>query len=338
MTAIQAAKATVRSFRQEFDQFTPQSMSRAAQTWWSDSYFWRGMHPFCDAETSDAVLERFWLPLTHALTSMTRREDIFFAGENDVDGGESVWVCSMGHFMGLFDHAFLGIPATGRMAFLRYAEFSRIKDGKIQESALFCDLLGLMEQAGCYPLPPMTGAHFVYPSPATHDGILNTPNDPSEAKATLAVVNAMIDDLRRINALEDFRCPPEVLRKCWHEDMIWYGPCGIGATYTISRYQEQHQHPFRLNLADKTYNGHISRFAEGHYCAFFGWANLSNRNTGGFLGLPAAREASEMRIVDVYRRRDDKLAENWVIIDLPHYLAQQGLDVFERLKELRRFA
>jgi hypothetical protein len=43
-----------------------------------------------------------------------------------------------------------------------------------------------------------------------------------------------------------------------------------------------------------------------------------------------------MRIVDVYRRDGDKLAENWVFIDLPYYLAQQGLDVFARLKSLRR--
>ena len=90
-----------------------------------------------------------------------------------------------------------------------------------------------------------------------------------------------------------------------------------------------------MNLADKTYHGHVARFADGKYGGFFGWANLSNRNTGGFLGLPEARGASEMRVMDVYRRDGDKLAENWVIIDLPYYLKQQGLDVLERLKSLR---
>jgi hypothetical protein len=42
-----------------------------------------------------------------------------------------------------------------------------------------------------------------------------------------------------------------------------------------------------------------------------------------------------MRVVDVYRRAGDKLAENWVLIDLPYYLKQQGLDVLERLAEIR---
>ncbi|MEO0722358.1 MAG: nuclear transport factor 2 family protein, partial [Pseudomonadota bacterium] len=136
--------------------------------------------------------------------------------------------------------------------------------------------------------------------------------------------------------LEEYRCPPDLLRRTWNEDMIWYGPCGIGASYTIERYQQQHQYPFRLNLTEKSYQGHVARIAEGHYCGFFGWANLKNRNTGGFLGLPAARDTAEMRIVDIYRREGEKLSENWVFIDLPHYLAQQGLDVFGRLRALRR--
>jgi hypothetical protein len=41
-----------------------------------------------------------------------------------------------------------------------------------------------------------------------------------------------------------------------------------------------------------------------------------------------------MRIVDVYRRDGDKLAENWVLMDIPWYLKMQGLDIFERMRAL----
>ena len=41
-----------------------------------------------------------------------------------------------------------------------------------------------------------------------------------------------------------------------------------------------------------------------------------------------------MRVVDVYRRDGDKLAENWVLIDLPHWLSMQGLDVLARMRQL----
>ncbi|MEL6955119.1 MAG: ester cyclase [Pseudomonadota bacterium] len=336
MNAIQDAKAAVRSFRREFDAFTGPDMKAAAKAHCAPGFLWRGMYPFGEIEGYGGVVDTFWAPLSKAFSGLHRREDIFFAGANDAASGQGDWVCSMGHLVGLFDHDFLSIPANGRLTNLRYAEFFRVENGKLYEGALFVDLLGLMHDAGCYPLPPMTGQFFCYPGPRTHDGLVSTPQPQRETEHTLALVNEMIADLRGLNDLEKYRCPPDLLRKTWHENMVWYGPCGIGASFTIERYQEQHQYPFRLNLADKSYKGHVARIAEGHYCAFFGWANLRNRNTGGFLGLPAAREAAEMRIVDVYRRDGDKLAENWVFIDLPHYLAQQGLDVFARLKELRR--
>lgn len=335
MNRICEAKNTVRQHMQAFDAGARTGASLDACSALSPDFRWRSMHPFYEKKGAEAVVEEFWVPLRWSLSNLQRREDIFFAGANDVDDGSSVWTCSMGHFVGLFDQDWLGIPRTGRMANLRYAEFMRVQDGKITESALFFDLIGFMQQAGVYPLPPMTGQYFVYPGPRAHDGILIEPQDEDQTEKTTDLINRMIADLDSINHRTDYKCPPELLARTWHEDMIWYGPCGIGASYTIERYQAQHQYPFRLNLADKVYHGHVARIAEGNYGGFFGWSNLSNRNTGGFLGLPEAATKSEMRVVDIYRREGDKLSENWVFIDLPFYLKQQGLDVLERMRELR---
>lgn len=41
-----------------------------------------------------------------------------------------------------------------------------------------------------------------------------------------------------------------------------------------------------------------------------------------------------MRVVDIYRRDGDKLAENWVFIDMLHFLNMQGLDVLGRLQSM----
>ena len=41
-----------------------------------------------------------------------------------------------------------------------------------------------------------------------------------------------------------------------------------------------------------------------------------------------------MQVVDVYRREGDKLAENWIFIDLPYWLKQQGLDVLGRTRQI----
>ncbi len=57
------------------------------------------------------------------------------------------------------------------------------------------------------------------------------------------------------------------------------------------------------------------------------WPCLTLRNTGDYLGVPANDVAAEMRVVDLYRRDGDKLAENWIFIDMLHFLAQQGVDL-----------
>ena len=255
---------------------------------------------------------------------------MFFAGANDCDDGQTTWVVNVGNFLGLFDEPWLDIPPTGKMVFLRYAEFHCVVDGKIVETAFFCDVLSIMDQAGHYPLPPMTGAAFIYPGPRTHDGLLFEEQNPDEALKTMEVLNKMIADLDELNKSGSYDCPPEVLAQTWNNDMIWYGPFGIGASYTIPRYQEQHQLPFRENLTDKVFNGHIARFAEGSYCGFFGWPNLTLIHKGGFMGMPATKQKGEMRVIDMYRRGGDKLTENWIFIDLLHFWKQQGLDVLER--------
>ncbi len=326
MGKFQDAKQIVSSYFNAMEKAGPNEVDTVLAEHTSDDYNWKGVYPFRELGDANSAANGFWKPLKTAFSHMQRRQDIFIAGDNEIDG--DLWVMSMGHFMGLFDNDFLGIPRTRKMASLRYAEFSCVQNGKITKTGLFVDLIGLMLQAGINPLPPSTGQYFVYPGPRYHNGILLEDANPAEGVATLALVNKMVDDLSTLNSGND--CPPEVLRKSWAEDMIWYGPAGIGASYTIPRYQEQHQIPFRTGLTDKKFNGHVCRFAEGEFACFFGWPNLSNRPTGGMLGLPGAKEMADMQVVDVYYRKDDKLSENWVLIDLPYWLKMQGVDIIDR--------
>lgn len=337
MTNLQTAKQVVQNYITAFDAAKDGDLVSVLENYTTDDYHWRGMHPFYEQFQAVDVVDVFWQPFRRAFAPTQRRIDIFFAGANDCDEGNTTWVVNAGNFFGLFDHAWLGIPPTGRVAFLRYAEFHRVTaEGKIAETAFFCDVISIMHQAGHYPLPPMTGAAFLYPGPRTHDGLLYAAQDPAAGIQTMNLVNQMIADLDLQNKSGDDRCPPEVLARTWKEDMLWYGPYGIGAAYTIRRYQAQHQYPFRENLANKVFNGHIARFSEGNYCGFFGWPNLNNTNKGGFLGLPSSDKHAPMRIVDIYRREGDKLAENWVYIDLLHYLYEQGLDVLKRMRAINR--
>ncbi|SEV90184.1 SnoaL-like polyketide cyclase [Cognatiyoonia koreensis] len=338
--SFQAEKAVVRAHHAAIAGATPETVAAALATHTTPDWHWRGMHPFHEHHGAAHVAAVFWTPFLTAMTRVQRREDIFFAGHNDRAVG-GVWVSSMGHLMGLLDAPFLGIPATGKIAMLRYAEFHHVRDGRIVETAMFCDLIHLMHQAGLQPLPPQTGAHLIQPGPMTHDGLLRDDADPTEGPKTAALIERMIGDIQanstsRDNPAPRDATPQDELRRCWHDDMLWWGPDGIGATYTIDRYIAQHQRPFRTQLKDREFHGHICRIAEGNYGGFFGWANLSVLPTGGYMGLPASGKRAEMRVVDIYRRDGDKLAENWIFIDILHFLKQQGLDVLERMESLTR--
>jgi len=332
MSKFQSIKSIVRNYFDALEKSTPETVSDVLLAHTSEDYLWRGVFPFREQSGARTVADIFWSPLMKSLHHMQRRQDIFIAGVNEIEGDP--WVMSMGNFMGLFDSDWLGIPHSRKIINLRYVEFNCVKNGKISKTGLFVDIIGLMSQAGVYPLPPSTGVYFNYPGPRTHDGLLFKDALEEAGVATLALVNRMVDDLSALNDSGSMGCPPEVLERTWSPDMLWYGPAGVGATYTIPRYQEQHQLPFRSSLGDKKFKGHVCRFAEGNFACFFGWPNLSNTPLGGWLGLPGGKVNAEMQVVDVYRREGDKLAENWVFIDLPYWLKQQGLDVLDRTQKI----
>lgn len=332
MSGFQDSKEIVRRYQNELDGAPASDLAGVIARHTGGYYLWRGMHPFYEQKGPEAVAIVFWEPLRKAMKPLQRREDLFIAGTNDVKQKGGEWVCSMGHLMGLFDQPWLGIPPTGKMVFLRYCEFHRVDNGKIAESALFCDIIGVMMQAGISPLPPQSGAFILTPGPRTHDGLLFDANDPAEGRKTMELINRMASDLTS----SDMGSPQDELLRTWHEDMIWFGPAGIGATYTTERYDVQHQGPFSRHLEDIVFHGHVARIAEGAYGAWFGWPNLTMKSVGGFLGLPASERTAEMRVVDVYRREGDKLAENWIFIDLLHFLSCLGVNVLDRIRQFPR--
>ena len=131
----------------EFDSATESELISVLKKHTTEDYHWRGMHPFYEQYGAEAVIETFWKPLKKSFSPIQRREDMFFAGANDCDDGKTQWVVNVGNLLGLFDNDWLGIPSTGKMIFLRYAEFHRVEGDKIAETAFFCDILSVMDQA-----------------------------------------------------------------------------------------------------------------------------------------------------------------------------------------------
>ena len=327
MSDFQASKALVLDLYRALDRAPAAACAEVLSRFTTDDWHWRGMHPFNEQRGPEAVARAFWEPCKRAFMPLQRRQNIFFAGRNFMDGYRTEWVCSMGHLLGLFDAPWLGIRPTRKMSFLRYAEFHRIDAGRIAETALFVDIMGVMHQAGLRVFPESTGATVVTPGPQTQDGLLFDPHPEEEGRATMALIQRMIDRLIATGV----RTLKEDLELDWHDGMLWWGPAGIGAAYTHERYIEQHCRPFEDGLEFLTHHGHVLEFAEGSYGGFFGYPTMRMKSKGGYMGLTSAGETeAEMRIVDLYRREGDKLAENWIFIDNLHFLAQLGVDLLER--------
>jgi hypothetical protein len=333
MMNYQSEKKLILDFYQQLDNSDPNAITKVLKDHLADNYIWRGSHPFNEQNSAESMSELFWQPLRQSLSHLQRRMDIFIAGNNEIDNSNSTWVISMGHLMGLFDRPWLNIPPTNKMAFLRYCEFNKVENGKISETAMFVDIPHFMMQAGLQPFPVQTAAHLVQPGPTAHDGLLFDQQSGNEGDKTLSAINFMVQDIRTWNSGQEMTLVEE-LRRSWNEDMIWWGPAGIGSTYTIERYAEQHSGPFRAGFGDRKFNGHLCKLAEGKFGGFFGWPNLTLTPTGGFMGMPATGKPGDMRVIDIYRREGNKLSENWVFIDLLHFWNQQGVDILSRLGDL----
>ena len=121
----------------------------------------------------------------------------------------------------------------------------------------------------------------------------------------------------------------EGMEQYWTEDMVWYGPAGIGTKRGLKDFQENHQTPFLHAFSDKQANDKI-RIAEGDYVAATGYQDATH--TGDYLGIPASGKRVKIRYMDFWRVEEDKLVENWVLIDLLDFLEQVGYDVEKVLK------
>lgn len=268
-------------------------------------------------------------PLRAAFPNGEERLDIRLAGHyapaNHVAGN---WVASSGHIAGLFEADLFAIPATGKIAFVRFGRFERFVDGKIVETLVLLDLPSLMMQAGVWPLSGPMGPSGMAPGPRAHDGIVA--RDTGGGPQSLALVEAMIGGLHHFDgkALQSMG-----MRAYWSEDFWWYGPSPIGNFRGHSDYERGHQRPFLTAFPDRVGGNHRARIGEGLYVASCGWPSITaTHQGGGWLGLPPTGRAISMRVMDFWRREGDRLDENWVMIDLINLLDQMGLDVFARMK------
>ena len=330
MSEIDQARTLVRGYLAALDSAAPgDDLRQAVTTCLAPDHVYRGVHPFDELTGQDAVADVVWSPLRQALGPLKRRLSIFIASHSHLKPDAPIWVVAMGQLTGLFDKGWLGIPATRKFAYVPNVSFFRVADGRIAETIEFLDILSVLDQAGLNPFAErQTAAQMMSPPPLSLDGVKLALQDEGESLETLDLGTAMLDDL-----IVDMRSSDEHLEKFWHSDMTWFGPTGIGACMGFKGYRRGHTQPFQSGLEFLEAHPEQCAVAEGCFSAYVWYPALTMRPTGGFLGLPASDEPAVMRIVDLYRRDGDKLAENWIFIDMLHFLKMQGVDLLADLDQ-----
>lgn len=286
---------------------------------------WNIAHPVNRLAGHEEVRDGFFLPLREALSHVRRRDEIFIGGPNRrAPGGH--WVAAVTHYLGNFENPLFGVKPSNNLVFLRSGEFYRVEpDGRISEAKIIVDLIDLMRQAGRFPLPQMLGTEMLFPGPATHDGIL--PSVQANGEETLDLCEAMLADLKAFN--------PETFTSAgqtgddgyWHDDMLWYGPGGIGSNYRWSGFEKDHRAPFLTAFPDRVGGNHYCRIGDGNYAAVSGWPSMTMTHKGDYLGVPASGKSLTLRVMDFYRCAEGKIMENWVLLDYIDLFSQMDRDL-----------
>ncbi len=286
-------------------------------------------HPINEAEDGQGYFTDIIAPIMEAFEGCTRQNYIVIGGE--YLGTE--WVTSTGYFHGHFTRPLVGIPPSGKLAFLRFGEFHRMKDGKVVESHVYLGFAELIIALGLWPLAPSQGYEGVVPGPATHDGIVLGPSDPARSRASADLVEGMLKQLTSGD---------EAWRPYWDDRMVWYGPGGLGSYATVDAFA-QFQSPFEQTFegwgdgqeAGFTDVGSNCKAGDGDYAFLHGWRQITGVHVKPFLGLEPTGKRVFMRDCDWWRCQDGKIIENWCMLDIPHVLLQLGYDLFGELGRAR---
>ena len=329
MSDFQKEKSLVLNFINKVDKASEDNLIEILSKYTSNNFNMKCTHPFNEIKGIEEFATKFWFPIKKSFKPIQRRMDIFYAGTNLVDNHSSKWVVNMGHLLGNFNFPFFDIKPNFKTVMLWYCEFYKVEDNKIQEGAFFLDILKFMQYLNLSVIPESTGMIGFNPGPKTHQGLCFEKQSEIEGKKTLELITRMANRLIG----EGMRTTIPDLQKDWHEDMIWWGPGGIGASYTYEGYLKGHTGPFEDNLDFIDFSGHILENSEGNYGGWFGWPNLKMKPKGNYMGFKQNTNLiGEMRVVDLYRRDGDKIAENWILIDHLHFLNCVGIDLLERNK------
>ncbi len=291
-------------------------------------FSYHGSLPIGEVSGGEAYLSEVSEPMARAFDEASKLPYLFLTG---VYRG-SIWSAATGNIVGTMNGDWLGVPAARASRTLRFGEFYRIEDGKVVEIRCLLDILGLAAQCGIRLLPPFGGKDQIPPGPRRGLGLLEDGAAcAADGETTYRLVMEMIGGCNR---LEGSDLASQGLDTFWHDDMVWHGPWGIGSAYGMEAFYKHAQGPSVRAFPNR--RGALPKhcfIAEGMLSAQTGWPALVGTFDGEpFRGIQPTGKRIGQNVMDFYVRDGNRLAENWVLIDLVRFAQDCGVDLMASIR------
>ena len=143
-------------------------------------------------------------------------------------------------------------------------------------------------------------------------------NDLSKTKITKEIIEKMVV------ALNDHRI--DDIGEFFFNNFNWFGNYGCGTKLGLKEFQENWQVPFQKAFSEKVCVDE-ARLFEGEWGAAFGRQEAVH--SGTFMGISPTNKKVNIRYMDFWQIKDNKIINNWGMVDFPDVLSQLGIDIFK---------
>jgi len=223
----------------------------------------------------------------------------------------------------------MGIPAPKKWTRFRVIDFYRARKTGPNQAHLYwnfmmIDFVDLLRRSDIHVLPP----------PVLPDGYFLPPYKEDGVPAPLSVL------VKPWMGPEAIKICRVILEKdwagnepsgLWAQDVVFYGPGGIGMANGITELEQHVLQPFRKAFADRSLDIQIFD-CEGLYCAATGF--IKGRHVNTWVGLDASNRQVALRFAFHWRVHGGMVEGGWAVFDMPDFFAQLGLDFWGRAREL----
>eukprot|EP00746_Dinoflagellata_sp_MGD_P013412 gnl/MRDRNA2_/MRDRNA2_128981_c0_seq1.p1 gnl/MRDRNA2_/MRDRNA2_128981_c0~~gnl/MRDRNA2_/MRDRNA2_128981_c0_seq1.p1 ORF type:complete len:415 (-),score=65.77 gnl/MRDRNA2_/MRDRNA2_128981_c0_seq1:283-1527(-) len=222
---------------------------------------------------------------------------------------------------------FAGVPppAGGVKVRIRDLDFYQLEGNRIKINWCLVDVVDLFQQAGYQVLPPSPLSTLGYKGPNAMDGLtapLSSMYTPDDAAASLKIWKAALAedyDHGSLNA------------SYWADDVVWYGPGGVGTAQSRKEYVDHWLRPLKHAFSNTVRKTDLV-LCEGPYCGahFYVWGD----HKGRWLGEEATGKRVPLRCGAHAHIVDGKIIEAWLIVDVPRTFHAMGVDFYGRAMTL----